>query len=341
VTLGTPNPCTPCHVPRTAAWAAAQVRQWYGRVPKGYQDYAEALHAGRLGMPAAERLLSQLAGNDAAPPIARATALSALQRYLSPASLPALQQGLHHNQPLLRVAAVQALEAVPPPHRLALAGHLLNDPIRAVRIQAARMLASGPVAQLTEAQRQDLERGLQEYIAAQQVNVDSPEAHLNLGVLYRERGRLAEAEAAYRTSLQRQPAFVPAYVNLADLYRQQGQDDKGERLLRQALTVVPEQAEVHHALGLLLVRQQRHPEAVAALAQAASLHPDVPRYSYVYAVALHDTGAPQKAIDVLEAAHTRHPYNREILEALVAFHREQGNLEAARQYTATLQALSP
>jgi tetratricopeptide (TPR) repeat protein len=317
------------------------VRQWYGHVPKGYQDYAEALHTGRLGMPAAERLLSQLAENPAAPPIARATALSALQHYLSPASLPALQQGLHHSQPLLRVAAVEALEAVPPPHRLALAGHLLNDPIRAVRIQAARMLASAPVTQLTEGQRQVLERGLQEYIAAQHVNADSPEAHLNLGGLYRERGQLAAAEAAYRTALQRQPAFVPAYVNLADLYRQQGQDDQGERLLRQALMVVPDQAEVHHVLGLLLVRKQRHLEAIAALAQAARLRPDVPGYSYVYAVALHDTGKSREAIDVLEAAHRRHPYAREIVTALATFHREQGNLEAARHYTTILQALSP
>jgi Tfp pilus assembly protein PilF len=341
VTLGVPNPCTTCHAPRSAAWAAAQVRQWYGHVPKGYQDYAEALHAGRLGMPAAERLLSQLAENATAPPIARATALAALGRYLSAASLPALQQGLHHHQPLLRVAAVEALEAVPQPYRLALAGHLLNDPIRAVRIHAARTLVSVPVAQLTEVQRQDLDRGVEEYITAQHVHIDSPEAQLNLGGLYRDRGQLAAAEAAYHLALQRQPAFVPAYVNLADLYHQQGQDDKGERLLRQALTVVPEQAEVHHALGLLLVRQQRHPEAVAALAQAASLRPDVPRYSYVYAIALHDTGTPQKAIDVLEAAHKRHPYNREMLTALVAFHREQGNFEAAQQYAATLQALAP
>jgi Tfp pilus assembly protein PilF len=239
------------------------------------------------------------------------------------------------------VAAAVALEAVPPEYRLDLVGHLLDDPIRAVRLQAARLLASVPVVQLTEPQRQTRDRGLEEYIAAQQINADRPEAHLNLGGLYRDRGQLAAAEAAYDTALKRQPAFVPAYLNLADLYRQQGQDDKGERLLRQALTMVPEQAEVYHALGLLLVRQQHHPEAMAALAQAARLRPDVWRYSYVYAVGLHDTGKPHEAIDVLEAVHTRHPYAQEIVAALMAFHREQGNVAAARRYAAALQALSP
>lgn len=341
VTIGVPNPCTLCHASQKAQWAAAQVRQWYGHVPKGYQDYAEALHAGRLGKPTAERLLSQLAVNPAAPPIARATALSALGPYLSPASLPALQQGLYHHQPLLRVAAAAALEAVPAAHRLDLVGHLLDDPIRAVRLQAARLLASVPVVQLTETQRQARDRGLAEYIAVQQIHADRPEAHLNLGGLYRDRGQLAAAEVAYYAALKRHPAFVPAYLNLVDLYRHQGQDDQGERLLRQALRVSPEQAEVYYALGLLLVRQQRHSEAMVALAQAARLRPDVPRYSYVYAVGLYDTGKPHEAINVLEAVHTRHPYAHEIVAALVAFHREQGNFAAARRYAATLRALSP
>lgn len=133
---------------------------------------------------------------------------------------------------------------------------------------------------------------MEEYIAAQQVNADRPEAHLNLGVLYAEPGQYAAAEAAYRTALRRQPKFVQAYVNLADLSRQQGRDAAGEGFLRQALTLAPQNAEVYHALGLLLVRQQRRAEAVEALAQAARLRLDAPHYSYVYAVALHDETPP-------------------------------------------------
>jgi tetratricopeptide (TPR) repeat protein len=339
--LGTPDPCTQCHAPRTAAWAAEQLRTWYGRQPRGYQDYAEALHAGRTGAPAAERLLARLAENAAAPPIARATALAALRRYLSPASLPILQRLLRHDHPLLRVGAVEALAAVPPAQRFPLAGHLLHDPMRAVRIQAARHLAAVPAAQLTEAQRGALARALEEYIAAQQVNAERPEAHLNLGNLYAEQGQFAAAEAAYRTALRRQPTFVQAYVNLADLARQQGRDDEGEGLLRQALTLAPQNAEVHHALGLLLVRQRRHAEAVAALAQAARLRPDDPRYSYVYAVALHDTGRPREAIRVLEQTHARHPYDREVLVALVTYAQEAGDMETARRYADKLRALTP
>jgi tetratricopeptide (TPR) repeat protein len=252
-----------------------------------------------------------------------------------------LQRGLHHDNPLLRAAAAEALEAVPPQSRLPLAWHLVQDPIRAVRIQAARQLATVPRAQLTEAQHAVLERSLAEYIATQQANAERPEAHVNLGLLYTEQGRFAEAEAAYQMALKRQPAFVPASVNLADLYRLQDRDDAGERILRQARTSVPRNAQVAHVLGLLLVRQKRYDEALEALAQAATLSPEVPRYSYVYAVALHSTGKPQEAIRLLEEAHARHRYDRDIVSALVTFHEQLGHQEAARRYADTLRALSP
>ena len=76
------------------------------------------------------------------------------------------------------------------------------------------------------------------------------------------------------------------------------------------------------------------------LAPAAHLRPERPRYSYVYAVALYVTGTPPEAIRVLEEAYTRHPYNREILSALVTFHRELGNLRMTAHYAAQLRALA-
>lgn len=340
VQLGVPNPCTQCHVPRTDAWAAAQLTKWYGHSPTGFQNFAAALHAGRSGAPSAERLLSQLADDVSAPPIARATALLNLRQYLSPASLPVLQRALQQDEPLLRVAAVQALEAVPPQQRKSLAWHLLTAPLRAVRVLAARWLAATPRRQLTADEHALLTQAIEAYIATQMVNAERPEAQLNLALIYADGGQFKAAEAAYRSALHRQPSFVPAYINLADLYRMQGKEVEGEHTLRQALIVAPRNAEVHYALGLSLIRQQRRTEAVDALAQAAALRPNNYRYSYVYAVALHAIGKPQQAIQTLEEAHQRHPAARDIIAALITYHREQGNMAAAHAYVAKLQALS-
>jgi hypothetical protein len=53
--------------------------------------------------------------------------------------------------------------------------------------------------------------------------------------------------------------------------------------------------DVYHALGLSWVRQQRLRDAIPELAKAAQLRPDVPRYAYVYGVALHEAGQVQRA----------------------------------------------
>jgi predicted CXXCH cytochrome family protein len=344
VQLDTPNACNNCHTDRPASWAADRVKQWYKEPLKGYQQFAEALHAGRSGAAGAEQALTRLAGDVSQPDIARATALAALNQYLSPASLAAVRQGLQDDNPLVRLGAVQALDNLDPRRRLPLLLPLVQDPVRALRIEAARGLAPLPsalLAQLPAAQRVVLDKATEEYIAAQQTNAERPEAHLNLGLLYAERGEFTQAEAAYRTALKLQPLFVPAYVNLADLYRLQGQDGDGEKALRQAAAIAPRDADVQQTLGLLLVRQHRLPEALEALAQAARLNPRNPHYSYVYAVALNSTGKPDEAIKILEEAYSRQPNDLELLYALVTFNRNRGNLEAARRYAQQLLTLAP
>ena len=40
--LGTPNACNKCHAQRDAAWAAAQMKSWYGHESRGFQHFAAA-----------------------------------------------------------------------------------------------------------------------------------------------------------------------------------------------------------------------------------------------------------------------------------------------------------
>jgi len=77
------------------------------------------------------------------------------------------------------------------------------------------------------------------------------------------------------------------------------------------------------------------------LRRAATLDPETAQYVYVYGVALNSVGKQQQAIMTLQGAHNRHPHNRDILSALVAFHRDMGNEAAARSYVEKLRSLSP
>jgi len=341
VKLGVPNACTRCHADRPAEWAARQVDAWYGHTPRGYQGYGEALAEASVGAPGAADLLLGLARDAEQPAIARA---SALQRLGAPPSARAVEvgrAGAADGSSLVRRAAVSVLERAEPGVRIEVLAPLLDDPVRAVRMETARAMAGAPRDGLTDAQRAALVRGLAEYVAGEQFNADRPESHVNLALLYMAERRVADAETALRTALELNPRFTPASVNLADLYRATGRDAQGERVLRDALERDPRSAAAHHALGLVLVRQRRVPEALAELETSARLAPESARYGYVYAVAFHDTGRTKAAIDALSRVLARHPYDRDTLAALVSYTREQGDHRQALLYARRLAEIEP
>ena len=154
---------------------------------------------------------------------------------------------------------------------------------------------------------------------------------MNLALLYVQMGRAGDAENELKTALRLDPKFVPAMVNLADLYREQQRDSEGQQWLEKATATEPNAAEPSIALGLLKIRQKQYPEALGLLAKAAALQPSNVRYSYVYAVALRSGGGNQ-AIGILQQAHQRRPADRQVLSALIAFERDNGNLPAAIAY---------
>jgi Flp pilus assembly protein TadD len=249
--------------------------------------------------------------------------------------------GLSDADPMLRIAALDMLDNVPPNQLWPVVSPLLTDPVRGVRIRAVSLLAGVSDAQLSGDDRERLKSATQEFLAAQALNADRPEARATLGGFYARQGQASEAEAEYRAALRLSPAFGPAAANLADLYRQLGRDADAESVLRQAIEASPKDAGLHHALGLTLVRLKRQDEALAQLARAAELEPDRARYAYVYAVALDASGRRADAIQALKDNLAKHPADRDTLLALVSFNRDAGDVTAALSYAEQLAKIEP
>jgi tetratricopeptide (TPR) repeat protein len=339
--LGTPNACGDCHRESGPEWAAQWVENWYGPQRKGFQTYADTLQSARAGSADAPRRLRALIEDNTAPDIARATAFAELGRLGAGDIERVVRGGLGHSDPLIRVNALGALGGSDPATRIGLAAPLLRDPVRAVRLEAASLLAAVPPEQLDAAQREALDRALNEYVETQRLNADRTDGRLNLGSLYARQHRFEQAEAEFRAAMRIEPQYVPAYVNLADLYREQGKEADTEKVLREGLRQVPDNAELHYALGLALARQKRLPDALRELRQAAVLAPDSARFAYVYGVALHSSGQTDTAIQALEQALKRHSGDRDILFALASFSRDARHTAQARDYANRLLALVP
>jgi tetratricopeptide (TPR) repeat protein len=339
VKLGVPNACTRCHTDQNNAWAVDTMHNWYGEIKQDWQDFAITLHEARRGNPAVAPELETLISNQTTPAIVRATLLMELPRYLSATSLPVIQGALQDSDPLVRQATINALYNTNPNLRLKLFFPLLDDSVRAVRLAATRALMDLPVDQLGEQQNEKLYMAITEYEKSLKVNADRPEAMVQLGVLYSVQGRYLDAEQAYQRAIDLDNHFNAAYVNRADLFARQNQDADAQAILKQGLAVLPEDPDLHHALGLSLIRSKQYDEAMPELALAAKLAPENARYSYVYAVALHSMGNIRKAITTLETSLEQHPYDRQIMEALVAFYREAGEMDKAGIMEGYLQQL--
>ncbi len=340
-TLGTTNACTSCHQDQSSQWAESALDRWYGSTPVRERHFGEVLADAWLGVPGSDTALARLTGDSSQAGIVRATAASLLTRVLSPASARALESSVRDPDPLVRFGAATALDRVPPSDRIRFAFHLLEDSVRTVRLTAARALAAVPRSELGSTGGEILDRAIDEYVRSQQVNGELPESHVNLGTLYAERGEYEAAEQSYRKALDVDSMFAAAYVNLSDLYRIQGRDAEGESVLRRALRMAPQDPTVHHALGLLLVRLRRNDEALQALRVAAEGAQANARFGYVYGIALHSTGSSSEAVSTLEAALQNHPYDRELLAALITINRDIADLDAALRYARRYVELWP
>ena len=206
--LGTPNACNDCHSDKPAAWAASAIEGWHGPSRKGLQTYAEAFHAA-LDEPggcggAACRVV---ASDRNAPAIARASALSELGSRVSPSNINLARAGLSDPDPMVRIGALDMLENVPAAQLWPLVSPLLSDSSRGVRIRAASLLAAVPTASQPPADRERFERAAAEFIAAQRLNADRPEARSALGNFLARRGQPTEAEAEYKAALRLEPAI--------------------------------------------------------------------------------------------------------------------------------------
>ena len=339
--IGTPNACNQCHTGKSPQWAADCLDKWYGRPPTGFQHFGETLSAGAEGAPGARQMLGALIANRGQPAIARGTALSLLAAYAPSPTDPAVRTAVADDSSLVRRAVARGLSGSDPRASASTLGNLLNDPVRAVRIEAAEVLAGAPPGALPSDLAGALSRATAEYVAAQELNADRPEAHLNLALLFASEGKADLAERELRRSLSLDPSFSPAAVNLADLDRELGRETEGEAVLRQALQRSPDDASLLYALGLSMVRQKRSTEALTLFGKAASMDPGNSRYAYVYAIALNDAGQTPVAIETLERIVKLHPYDRASLAAIVTFCQQAGDRAKALIYARRLDEVDP
>jgi len=338
--LGTPNACNGCHTDRKPEWAARAVAKWFGPERVHSAHFGETFAAARAGDTRSVPELLRLAGDASVATIVRATALGLLEPAGSQI-VPVLAAAAQDSDPWLRSAAAGACDALAPADRLKVAAPLLSDPVLGVRIEAARVLSIVPADQLPPGARDRLDAGLREFEAAQRVQADLPGAHLNLGIVFANRGQDERAEAEYRVALRMDPAFLPASFNLATLLNKMGRNPDAESVLRGAIALTPGQGDLHYSLGLLLAEDGRLEPAAEELGRAAELMPERARVHYNQGLALLRAGNSAAAGVALRKAYELAKSDPQIVHALTLFYTQNGDWKRALPLARELVALAP
>jgi predicted CXXCH cytochrome family protein len=337
-TIGVPNPCVTCHRDerheknKNNIWATKVIAdhlQAQGKPEAPPEHFATAFWQIRHERLAAEDSFKKLLADKNANSIVKATALSESAVVLSATTLPLIAEQLQSSDALLRVAAVEALDAVPADQRASLLLPMTQDHSRAVRFAIAPLLAGVDKNNLSAAQQSQLAALLGEYEQSLLADSDRGTALVNLANLALAQGDTHAAQQAYEKALQRDEKSLPVLLNYADYWRSAGKDSEAESLLHKALAIYPDSADAHYAYGLLLVRNKNPAAALAELAKAQQLAPGNSQYAYVYGIGLYSSGQTSKALAWLKTSLKKFPANGQIHAALLSYCHEQ-------QYNASL-----
>jgi tetratricopeptide (TPR) repeat protein len=172
---------------------------------------------------------------------------------------------------------------------------LLNDPIRAVRTEAARALTEVPADLIKQTSLHNFEAALEEYKQRQLSIGDRPEAHLNLGLMYQNLGHNDLAETSYKNAIRLVSDFIPARFNLANFYNAVGRNKDAEQQFHKIIELEPDNGEAYYSLGLLLAEEKRLEEASEYLEKAAVIVKTNLRVDYNWGLCLQHLGRQDEA----------------------------------------------
>lgn len=342
VSLGIPNACNGCHHDQskgeTAQWAEQWLQKWYGR-RKGPRHFAYALAAGREGRPEGEVMLEEITRRKDVPEMVRASALLLLARYPSDTVRTAAMRSLKDPDPVVRQAALQSLQQLHPAGLQAAyrtLAPMLSDPVRAVRIEAVRVLSRTPPQALAGTDRRAFDAAVKECVAGLEYLNDQPGAHLQMGVLHENLGRVAQAKSAYQTAIRIDPKFYQGLANLAVLCGTHGEKTEAAATFKKAIQaerdvlaeiaqygldpteVTLHLAQTHYSFALMLAEDpQQFDRAAEQLAEAVRLAPYDPRMRYNYGLVLQELDRVDQAEKQFLAAHKLAPRAFDYPNALV------------------------
>ena len=336
--MNTPNACNQCHTDQSVEWAADHFENWWPDIGAHYSQYlvpSEQSETTRLS-----RLFSVLSEPDTNS-IARYRVLQEVAQSDSPSAYNAIRRYSRSSSTIERQGAIEALAAFPLEQSKVNLFPLLNDEFLSVRLAATRQLATLDINELNQDEQARLNQAITETENIMRSQLDSPGNAMQLSNLYSALGDTDQALRAVEQALVIATDWMPALINQAALLSSVGDEDAARASLRRAISANPDQGAPYYSLGLSQIRTGERDAALLNLERAASLSEENPHYSYVYGIALYESGRTQLGVDRIFETYQANPNQTYIGIAAASYQIQLGQLEAAQTTSQLLQQRSP
>jgi predicted CXXCH cytochrome family protein len=339
LSTGSPNACNGCHSENTAEWSVSYIDKWYGLSRRPH--FATVFASARRGEVEANEGLINIALDELFPVIVRATAIYELQNYNDSMSRQAVIRSMSDPESMIRHEAVQSYIPVSTEEMMQLLTPMLNDPVKAVRMQSAFRMSSIPVDQMDSSILREFYESLDEYREAMEYTGEFSASRHNLGVIYQNLGKHAEAESNFLAAIRIDDQFYPSMANLAVTYNNLGKNDEAETLLRKMIKDFPEYHDAHYSLGLLLAEKGDYSGALKELETATELVPDYSRIWYNLAMLYQHFGRENEYLQAMENALILEPQNLDYMFALADYYYRVKNYEDVHKLALKIKEYYP
>jgi len=171
--------------------------------------------------------------------------------------------------------------------------------------------------------------------------LDAPDDVKMRALSHLRSGRLADAEALYKSALKTDPADPDVAHFLGIIAYRTGRYDQAITRLTEATRLAPSYAEAHNSLGILLLEQRNLEQAISRFERAVSLKPDYAAAHANLGNALREAGKLENAVGAYRHAIKLNPSYKEAHYRLAAALLSQGDLQAVAEICATCLELDP
>ncbi len=285
VRTGDPNACIKCHDDQSDEWAAEAVVKWYG--PERVENYVDVMADIHDRIPQGAVDAIQMVGDTSVSEIIQASLIEFISTLGTEESNNLIVMSLDHYDPMVRYAAVGAMNRYSLQDRIQLVSPLLNDPVRSVRTMAAYQLAEASENIFLGEEKKRRDQAIMEFENSLDMQADFPSGQLLRGQYYHKQNKLKEAKTAYKEAVRQDPYLPQPYYYLANLSYGDGNMEEAKSYFNSAIENDSFYIDARYGLGLLEAEMGDLNGAEIQLAISARLSGN-PRYYYNWGLTLQN-----------------------------------------------------